>query len=166
MGFFDRLFGSATKGNPTSDWPPYPGTFPEFDLAAKACGELKLGASLATARLLGRPAGYHQVDAQEILLYGDGQWELHFERDAFVYFAFVADAGPLDYTMQLPEADFLHLHRGIDREAVQNQLGEPRRSDTDDEETILFYEIAGLTVELELEPGGGLKRCNLFPSRV
>lgn len=164
MGFFDRLFGSSTKeDNPTAEWPPPSDSFPEFNLAGHICGELKMGADLAAARMLGRPDSYHQVDDQQILLYGDGQWELHFEHGKFVYFAYVADAGPLDYTMQLPEADFLHLHRGIDRESLQAQLGDPKKADVDEEETILFYQIAGLTIELELDPGGNLKRCNLFP---
>jgi hypothetical protein len=158
-----------------ADWPDADSAAsPTVDLAARKVGPLPFGASFEDARAFGRPDRYDKLDGGgHRLLYARRGLELEFyagQGFAYAGFHIAPDRHDPDHP------DLAHtcvrfvdgtVFDSASTEAdLRRRLGSPTSTDRDDDETVLTFTHADLSIECELRPGaaGTLKRLNLFPA--
>ena len=101
MGFFARLFGKATPGDQTKDWPPAAGPSPQMNVERRALesfgGRVTLGDRIDAARVLGRPDTVEAFGAWTILRYENWGLVLEFEEQQLFSVEFLVrerESGP------------------------------------------------------------------------
>jgi hypothetical protein len=155
--------------DPTEGWPVVEGNTPSLDLFRRAVGPVAFGAPLADAQAFGRPQrlrwpnpGYCE------LLYARAGFQLDFDGGHLAYAAFFL--GPDELLPDGARFCTARLSTGLALSGVstladvQAALGAPLSRDEGEEERVVTYELERLTLELEADARGRLKRLNVFPS--
>jgi len=140
-------------------------------------GEMRFGDALDTAQQYGRPDKFSWSSRDYCeLLYANAGFQIDFDEGKFCYAAyFIGPDGRYtpyhaDLRFSRPRLllDSLHpvaLSQQIEPNAIERALGEPKARDVDAEETILFFDRDGLTLEFEFDgPSQRLKRFNVYPT--
>jgi len=177
MKFLQRLLGTKTGGppNPTIDWPEPQNV--ELNLVPHEgrLGNLRFGASIENARIFGKPSRFRWIRNNYCeLLYAQAGFQIDFDGGQFGYMAFfinrhVAEpdiAGGFDLAivnLLLADGGTGQLTKESKRDVIEGYYGTATRIDDDDDEIVLHYEIAGVTMEFELDPNDKtLMRLNLY----
>jgi len=145
---------------------PYEGRF----------GDLKFGAPLEDAMSFGRPVRFRWIQKDYCeLLYARRGFQIDFEDNRFASAAFFMDqhvaepdvAGGFDpalLNLVLRDDNIGELSRRSTRDVITGYFGSPSQIDSDTDETILTFEVAGLTLEFEMHPKTNtLMRFNIYP---
>jgi hypothetical protein len=166
-----KILGLA-PASPVADWPEIDATTPPIDLANRAIGPLIFGALFEEARTLGRPDRFARHNQQTCsLIYARLGLHLEFDARAGLEYAayFIApDRHDPDHPLLRHCTPCLTTGRTLTAQTTEADLcalfGPPQTAERDADETVLFHELHGLTVECELTPAGTLKRVNLLPT--
>jgi hypothetical protein len=177
MAFLSSLLDklSGRRPDPTLNWPAGTTTTPQLNIAEKRVGELRFGDALDAAKQCGRPDRFSFLNPDYCeLLYANAGFQIDFKEGKFCYVAYfigpdgrhTPDHPELRFSRPRLLVDALHpiaLSQQLEANAIERLLGEPKSRDTDAEETILFYNLAGLTLEFEFDgPTRRLKRFNAY----
>lgn len=170
---FQNLFNTLS-GRPDLSprtWPPSTLTEPPaFDTRHSSLGPLRFGDPLEHAQVLGRPDRFEQTAPHyHELLYAHAGFQIDFDSGRFAYVAFFIAAdndlpASAPITFSQPVLDSHRLSPATSLRDIEALVGPPKSRATDADETLLFYEKNGLTLEFEFMSSGLLKRLNLFPS--
>lgn len=178
MRLLDHIFGKKPTNppDPTVDWPdlqvveltlvPYEGRL----------SDLKFGAPIEHAKAFGKPSRFRWVQNDYCeLIYARQGFQIDFDGGRFQYLSFFMDrheaesdiAGGFELALvgiQLAGGRSGQICRESRREVIDGYFGSVARIDSDNDETILYYEVAGLTMEFEMHPKHGtLMRWNIYP---
>jgi hypothetical protein len=170
MNFLKRLFGIS---DPTADWPAPAGTAPSFDLRTLAIGPLRFNSPFAEARVLGKPDAFKgNAEKSSTLFYGRAGHSLDYEEGRLVFVTYYAGPyesptlpGPLiqsPISIVLPDGTVHVLNQDSDAEALVAAFGKPESAEIDEDESILTWERADLTIEAELNERSRLVLLNVF----
>lgn len=179
MSLLDRILGrkSSDPPDPTADWPDPPNVGLILVPHEGRLGDLKFGDPIHHARSFGKPTAIRWIQNDYCeLLYARAGMQIDFDGGRFAYMAFfmnrhVAEPGiaggfdPALVNLQLASGWTGQLSRKTKRDVIEGCFGNPSQIDADDNETILTYEFAGITLEFEMHPDEGtVMRLNLYPS--
>jgi len=167
-----RFFASQ-RSDPTREWPHSTLPLPAVDLEQRQFGVLQFGDPLEKARYFGKPDSFRAVrnDYCE-LVYTRCGFQLDFDQNLWAYLAFFISPDPYfppseKITFCQPSLLGGPILSGKTHQAeLLRWLGSPHLQDSEPEETVLYYQQAGMTFEFELNPKGYLKRWNLFPTQT
>lgn len=165
MGILDFL-----RPDPTRHWPPARKTRLSLDLSSASVNGTALGDHYTALMSLGQPDNPKPYIKKrfDYLLLG---FTVECDQDLIDYFGFVMqdefEEGFSSCRMEVilkdrRKTEWTARTSAHDIEAV---LGPPQKTDTDEDETVFFYDIDKLRLEFELTLDGQLKRCNVFFQR-
>ena len=179
MSFFSSLLQklSGQKPDPTITWPAATATTtPELNVAEWRLGSIRFGDALNAAQQYGRPDRFTWLSPDYCeLLYANAGFQIDFDRGMLCYVAyfigpdgqFTPDHPALRFSRPRALVEALNpiaLSQQLEASALEKLLGEPIDKDVDEDETILFYERTGLTLEFEFDAQSNrLKRFNAYP---
>lgn len=169
-----RLLFDA-RPNPTVSWPRFD-TTPAFNFDEGRFGPLTFGDPIKAACSLGRPDEFDWIDDNYCqMLYARGGFQIDFEGGKFCYIAFFVGPDKHAPTNRQLEFSRPQIERNGQRRRLLPELpraelgkifGPTTNIDEDADEAILYYEINGITVEVELHgKSDRVKRCNLYPRK-
>lgn len=171
MNFLKRLFG--LQPNPTADWPAPAAAAPSFDLRTLAIGPLRFNSPFPEARVLGKPDAFKgTAEKSSTLFYGRAGHALDYEEGRLVFVTYYAGPyespglpGPLTpspVSIILPDGTTRVLNQDSGVEALVAVFGKPESAEIDDDESILTWERADLTIEAELNERSRLVLLNVY----
>ncbi len=155
--------------DPTQAWPHLSVSAPVLDIDGGRVGALRFGAQLDEARVFGRPTRFHWSGRRYgQLLYAGAGFQLDFDEGRLAYVAYFV--GP-DESLPDPRVVFcrpalssgLTLGPAFGRAEIARAFG-AASVDQDASEAVITWRASVVTVELELDAAGQLKRLNAFPT--
>jgi hypothetical protein len=171
MNFLKRLFGLSD--DPTAEWPVLNPAAPPFDVRTRHIGPLPFGSPVADAVIFGRPDYFtgHPTNCAA-LIYAQSGFSLDYEEGRLVFVTYFvgpnefagrrAIAGASRPTVISALGASHEIYFDCPAETLTAALGTPGSAELEEEESILEWEIAELTVEAELNAQSQVKRLNLF----
>ena len=161
MGLFSRRTSSASDG-----WPERPRRALVFDLARGALEDVSFGDDAMSLEFLGRPRNRGAIP-EERFEYGQHGLIVELTGTEVTYFAFIFDGAEgyesCDLEFRFSSGAALDLGSDSAASDVLATLASDVGSDVDDEETVHRVRCGEFEVELEVTPGGILKRLNVYP---
>ncbi|MBN1904316.1 MAG: hypothetical protein JW927_04390 [Deltaproteobacteria bacterium] len=162
MGIFN-IFNK----DPSKSWPQWKRMPLTLDLRDFRLNQIKIGDKLETLMSFGKPNNKNpfrdnsfQYDALGCLIeiYDGviGYFAIAIQKDEYT---------PFDTTVVkliAPDAKALQVKKTTAKSEINELLGMPKKSDTDDSEIIDFYEIKHYELEVEYTLQKTVKRLNLF----
>lgn len=175
MSILDLILGR--RKDPTREWGKTISELPEYDLEQMRFGTLRFGDPINAASSLGRPEQFQFIQAEYCeLIYASLGFQIDFEEGRLACILFFI--GPDEFQPKDPKLRFskprvrgclsknVQLSEAVDRSELERMFGSPKSVDVDDDETILFYELRGTTMEFEFDgKTGRLKLWKLFPTQ-
>jgi hypothetical protein len=166
MGLFSRLFGGGGD-DPTKGWPAAAsGPTPTVSLERQALetfgGRLKFGDPLESARVLGRPDRCQADKGFATLEYHHWALTLEFEEGKFVQATFAIGDGNIGPSGEARGPDGLGLSGRTTKDEVRQRFGEPEKTQSFDDETIVYYSQGPLTSEFQFDEDGRLFAWDVY----
>lgn len=159
----------AAQGDLTVDWPRQSTVAPGIDTVGGKLGPVKFGTNLDSARFFGRPDQFSWTQRGYCeLIYAKAGFQIDYDSGQLGYAAFFIGPDlllPAGVFFSAPTLDSsFRLSSDTSLAQVNSAIGPPKSQDRDDEEAITVYEKGILTLELEWNPKGKLKRLNVYPT--
>lgn len=166
MSWLDWLF----RKDP-SDWWPLARPFkPELDLRNLSLSGIVLGERPENLRRFGRPENKRPFRNGRFIYPRSGVL-IEMEEGRVGYFAVALDDDPLNHAdgLDATKATLIREDGGAIELSCATAISDIRRflpckpvTDTDDDEIVDTFSMAGFVIEIEARPDGRLKRFNLF----
>ena len=161
---------SGAKENPCEGWPDRTVETPSLVTTESRVGHLKFGEPLSGALPFGKPDVVEWIDSGTCkLIYAQAGFELEFDQGKMSSAAFFIGKDRYEPKCEnlgyaKPMIDSVAFDNAFTSRGIEAVLGAPQSIDEDPEETVYFYHLQRLTIELELGAKGALKRINCYPT--